>query len=249
MKFSIITATYNSEKYLVDCINSVIKQDCQKVEHIIVDGCSIDKTLSIVKSYKEHFSVVISEKDSGIYDAMNKGISCVTGDVIGILNSDDYYANSKVLSDVENIFKNNEDVDVVYGNLHYVRAEDTTKIVRVWKSKPYYNLFFEFGNVPPHPSFFVRKGVYDKIGLFDTSYKLASDYDLMFRILKINKSKSMYLDEVMVKMRLGGATNKNIKNIFNGNLEIINIWRKNGFKFSGLFFIFRILKRLLQLYR
>ncbi|MES2590483.1 MAG: glycosyltransferase family 2 protein [Bacteroidota bacterium] len=245
LKISIITVTYNSEVYLQEAINSVVSQDYTNIEYIIVDGQSTDNTLTIIKQ-QQQLSKFITEADSGIYDAMNKGVSLSTGEVIGLLNSDDIYTDEGVLSDVMKCFNEDPDLDVLYGNLVYVKKNDTNQIVRRWISKPYYNNFFEDGNVPPHPALFVRSRVYKEVGLFDLQYKLASDYEFMFRVLKKHNFKSKYIDRLTVKMRLGGATNKSIKNIINGNKEILKAWKNNGLKPPLTLMIIRILKRLVQ---
>lgn len=246
MKISIVTVTYNSEKFLTDCINSVFSQSHRNIEYIVIDGKSSDKTGSVIASYGKKVHHFISEPDRGIYDAMNKGISLATGDIIGILNSDDLYVDSTVISDVVKQFINDPELDILYGDLVYIERESPDKIVRNWRSSPYYESFFEDANVPPHPTLFLRKKVYDTAGVFNLQYKLASDYEFMLRIFKKYNFKSKYIPRLMVRMRLGGATNKSIKNIINGNMEIIKAWQKNSLNFPLLFFPKKIYKRLAQ---
>lgn len=246
MKISIITVVYNNVTTLETAIQSVLSQTYRNIEYIIIDGGSTDGTLDIVDKYKTKISLVISEPDKGLYDAMNKGISMATGDVIGILNSDDLYEDQYVIKDVVLGFEENSNIDLLYGNLFYVKYSDTAKVSRNWVSQSYYPRFFDDGNVPPHPSLFIKKGVYQKISLFNLNYKLAADYELMLRIFKVYNFKSMYLNRYMVRMRLGGATNKSIRNIFNGNREILKAWKDNGLKIPYLLVPKRVIKRIKQ---
>jgi len=248
VKISIITATFNSEKTVLESIQSVLIQKNVEVEHVFIDGKSSDLTFKIISSNLKSSDIKISEKDQGIYDAMNKGISLASGEIIGILNSDDVYANESVLEKVAGIFQSNPDIDIVYGDLVYVDQHDLNKIVRKWNSKAYYNRFFENANVPPHPSVFLRRAVYDQMGLFDLNFKLAADYEFLLRIFKSNLFKSYYVPEVFVKMRLGGATNKSYKNIIQGNKEIVRAWTKNGIKMPWYFFPSKFLKRFSQFF-
>ena len=246
MKISIITICFNSANTIEETILSVINQNYNNIEYIIIDGKSTDDTLSILDKYKSQISMIISEKDNGIYDAMNKGIALATGDVIGILNSDDVYSNNYIISKIANHFKKNIYLDLLYGNIQYVKKNNTNLIVRDWVSKKYFNNFFEHGNVPPHPALFVKEHVYRTSGNFDLQFKLAADYDFMLRVFKKNSYKSMYINLLIVKMRLGGATNNSIKNIVKGNIEILKSWKKNNYKFPFYFLPIRIIKRILQ---
>ena len=246
MKVSIITVVYNNKHTITEAINSVLKQSYNNIEYIIIDGSSNDGTIDIIDFYKDKISVFISEPDNGIYDAMNKGISLATGDIIGILNSDDIYYNEDVINNVVNEFKKDSDLDIVYGDLVYVDKYDTSKIIRKWVSCSYYNEFFENAHVPPHPSLFLKKFIYSNSGLFNLKYKLAADYEFMLRIFKKFNYKSKYLNSVFVKMRLGGATNKSFKNIFKGNLEIIQSWKDNLIKMPIMLIPKRVVNRLLQ---
>jgi len=246
MKISIITVAYNSGKTIEVAIKSVLSQSYNDLEYIVIDGNSEDNTMDIVRSFGRNISVIVSEPDKGIYDAMNKGISMASGDIIGILNSDDLYHDKDVLADIMAEFSNNPDLDIVYGNILYVQKEDTDAIVRKWISKPYYHSFFELGNVPPHTSLFVRSRVYKMAGSFHLQYRLAADYEFMLRIFKKYKFTSKYIDRVMVKMRLGGATNKSIRNIFNGNKEILRAWKDNHLPFPVLLMPLKLIKRVIQ---
>jgi glycosyltransferase len=246
MKISIITVVYNNEATIRQALESVLNQSYSNIEYVIIDGKSKDNTVSIIEEYKNKLGYFISEPDKGLYDAMNKGIQAATGDVIGILNSDDLYQDSNVLSDVINQFNSDIDLDIVYGNLVYVKKEEVDLVVRNWKSKDYYAKFFDDGNVPPHPSLFLKKEVYQKAGLFDLEYKLAADYEFMFRVFKKFNFKSKYINRLIVKMRLGGETNKSIQNIINQNKEILKAWKQNGLNPPLLLMPLRITKRLIQ---
>jgi glycosyltransferase involved in cell wall biosynthesis len=246
VKISIITVVYNNDKTIEDAIKSVLSQSYSNIDYVIIDGGSSDKTVTIINEYKEQLGYFISEKDKGIYDAMNKGIYAAKGDVIGILNSDDLYQDTNVIETVMNQFNQNPSIDVVYGDLVYVKSDNVNKVVRNWKSNSYYNRFFENGNVPPHPSLFVKKSVYEKAGLFNLDFKLAADYEFMLRIFKKHNFNSKYINRVIVKMRLGGATNQSFSNIKKQNIEILKAWNHNELKAPFLLMPLRIIKRLIQ---
>jgi len=246
MKVSIITVVYNNEKTIENAIQSVLAQSYRNIEYIIVDGNSTDNTKNIIELYKDRLGRYVSENDLGIYDAMNKGISMATGGIIGILNSDDLYSDDQVISDVVLRFNEMKSLKVLYGDLVYVDPENTSKVIRTWKSLPYYKKFFENGNVPPHPALFVKKEVYEECGLFNINYKLAADYDFMLRVFKRFGDHAEYIPRLMVRMRLGGATNRNFKNIIEGNREILDSWRSKGLKSPLLLMPLRLYKRLIQ---
>jgi len=246
MKISIITVVYNNKKTIENAILSVTNQNYSDIEYIVIDGNSTDGTKIILEKYKKKIQTLISEPDKGIYDAMNKGIQLATGEVIGILNSDDIYADYNVLEDIMFYFAVDPELSILYGNLVYVKYDDTTKVVRNWISKPYKKKFFEHGDVPPHPSLFLRSSVYKEAGVFDLQYKLASDYEFMLRIFKKNFFKIKYINRLIVRMRLGGATNKNIKNIINGNKEILQAWKNNNLRPPVLIMPLRFIKRISQ---
>jgi glycosyltransferase len=179
---------------------------------------------------------------------MNKGISLATGDIIGILNSDDIYNSLETLQNVMNSFISDNDLDILYGDLVYVKTNDTETIIRNWRGNEYHNKYFEHGNVPPHPSLFVRARVYNQAGLFNLKYRLASDYEFMLRIFKKFDFKIKYLPILIVKMRLGGATNNSIFNIIKGNAEILDAWRENGLSVPFLLMPMRLIKRVIQFF-
>lgn len=213
MKISIITATYNSEKTLKDTLESVLKQTYKNYEHIIIDGASKDRTMEIVKSYETKYEGklrYISEKDNGLYDAMNKGIKMATGDIIGILNSDDIYAHENVLKEIVETFKKTN-CDGTYANLVFMDANTMSKVQRVWKSK---EGKLENGWHPAHPTLYLKKEVYEKIGLFNLNYKIVADYDFMIRMLKDKQIKLSYIDDTIVHMRVGGVSTNGIKGYY-----------------------------------
>lgn len=228
MKFSILTPTYNSEEFLPDTIHSLANQDTgnHTVEHIIIDGGSTDSSTEIVRARKSNCLKIISEPDRGIYDALNKGIRIAEGDVIGILHSDDLYADNYVISKAGKIFET-YNADVVYADLVYVQRYNPDKIIRYWKSGHFSFSKLKFGWMPPHPSLFVRKDIYDKVGLFDCSYKISADYDIILRIFTNKNLKICYLPEILVKMRTGGISNRNLKSLYRKSREDYKALKKN----------------------
>lgn len=218
MKISIITVCYNSDKTLDKTIQSVLSQAYINVEYIIVDGHSKDTTIDIIKKNESKIFKWISEPDKGIYDALNKGVQLATGDVVGFVHSDDLLADNQVVSVIANQFEK-EDVDGVYGDLQYVDKNNIGKIIRYWKSCDFNSSLLKKGWMPAHPTLFLRKKVYDKYGRFDLAYKIASDYDFMLRILKDDSLKFTYIPKVITKMRVGGASNRSLKNIFKKTKE------------------------------
>lgn len=247
---SFITVTYNSVATLRDTLQSVLTQSYPNVEYIIVDGASKDGTVDIIKEYEPQFNGRmrwISEPDKGLYDAMNKGFRMATGDVIGIINSDDLLAEPDAVEKIMRCFDENPDVDAVYANLYYVAQNDTSKIVRHWisgKQRP-----FRYGWHPAHPTFYVKREIYQKYGLFDLEFKFAADFELMLRLIEKHRIKLFYLPEPLVRMRLGGTTSKNLTNIRKGNIECIKAFKKNGIKVNCLYPLFRLLPKLRQYFQ
>ncbi len=248
MKISIITVSFNSAKTIGDTLHSVSNQSQLPYEHIVIDGKSTDGTLQIIENSISDNLVLVSEPDNGIYDAMNKGIKIAKGEIIGILNSDDLYYDGNVLQNVLLIFQSNPNIKIVYGDLVYVNRHDTNKVVRYWKSKPYYDNFFEHANIPPHPSVFIKKALYDKIGIYNTNFKLAADYEFMLRAMKLENATSSYLPEILVRMRLGGATNKSFKNIIKGNKEIKKAWILNNLELPLSYWPNKLLDKIMQFF-
>jgi len=230
MKISIITITYNSAQTVEDTLRSVTSQDYPNLEYIIIDGKSKDTTLQIVDKYKSKIAKIVSEKDKGLYDALNKGIKNATGDVIGMLHSDDLYANEQVISKVAQKFAEDSTIEGVYADLVFVSRKDTNKAMRVWESGTYEEGAFLKGWMPPHPTFFVRKEVYEKFGGFNTGLKLSADYELMLRLIHKNNIKLAYLNETIVKMRMGGVSNVSFFVKLKANLEDKLAWKLNGMK-------------------
>jgi glycosyltransferase len=221
-------------------------QTYENIEHIVVDGASDDRTLEIVKAEGARVSLLVSERDKGIYDAYNKGLSLVTGEIIGFLNSDDFYSSKTVIEKVMAVFED-ESVDACYSDLVYVDCNNTSKITRYWKSKPYTAGIFKDAFVPAHPTLFLRKSVYEKAGGFDLNYRLAADYEFMLRIFHHVNIKSVYIPEVLVKMRTGGATGGSFASIRRQNEEIMGALRQQGIVVSKMNFLLRkICDRLAQ---
>lgn len=241
MRISIITPTYNSAKTISRTIESIISQNYADLEYIVIDGVSSDGTQDIVLRYKDKINIkLISEKDDGIYDAMNKGIKMATGDIIGILNSDDFYANDNVLSDIAEAFKD-PGIDAVYGDISYF-GSDINKVTRYWKAGEYKESKLNNGWAIPHPSLFLRKSVYDKCGLFNISLGIAADYEFILRILKIYKINVKYIPKVFVKMYSRGVSSAKGK----GWKEIKKAWIINNFKIPQFFILRRIFFKISQ---
>jgi len=228
MKISVITVTLNRCDTLRDTVESVISQSVE-AEHIIVDGGSTDGTLGLLRSYGDRIAGVISEKDEGIYDAMNKGIRTATGDVIGILNADDFYTCPEILEKVTKVFEE-KGVDSVYGDLEYVDPQQTGKVVRVWRTGEFHPRDFLLGWMLPHPTFFVKKCVYERHGLYLPGFNSAGDYEMMVRLLYKHRISTAYLPEVLVRMRTGGVSNQNIWRRLAANAEDRQAWKVNGIK-------------------
>lgn len=246
MKISIITTTFNSEKTIKNTIESIIFQSHQNIEYIIIDGASTDNTLNIIQEYQKKYPIkLVSEPDSGIYDAMNKGIDLATGDIIGILNSDDFYKNNEVLSAVNKTFLDNE-TDAIYADLEYVDPVDTQKITRIWMAGHYKEKKIANGWIFPHPTLFVKKEVYNKYGKFNLKFKIASDYELMLRLVKIYKIKVYYLPQIIVSMRNNGTSGRNFKQRRSGWRELKEAWMENKLQVPYLFIMRRIISKITQ---
>jgi glycosyltransferase involved in cell wall biosynthesis len=245
MKLSIITVVLNNKGCIEDCIQSVLSQKYENIEYIMVDGGSTDGTVEIIKKYEEFISKWISEPDKGLYDAMNKGIGMATGDVVGILNSDDMYANQHVLEKVAAVFADGQS-ESCYGDLIYVDPDNADRIQRVWRSDPYNVHRFYQGWMPPHPTFFVSRRVYERYGLFDLNFPLAADYELILRFLyKYNVSAS-YIPECLVKMRMGGRSHPGLINTSNNVIENYRAWKANGLKPNLFTFLMKPLFKVFQ---
>jgi glycosyltransferase involved in cell wall biosynthesis len=245
-KVSVLTVAFNSAQTIEDTIKSVLGQKGDfTLEYIIVDGNSADGTLQILKKYKT--LTWVSESDQGIYDAMNKGLKLATGDIVGILNADDVYANDTVLQEVVSRFQNSK-INCLYGDLMYVAPHNLQKVIRYWQAGEFKPGSFQTGWMPPHPSFFVRREVYKKYGLFDLNFPLAADYEIMLRFLEKHRLESLYLPKVLVKMRLGGASNRNLKNLLRNYGENYQAWTNNGLKLPWYTLILKRLRKLPQFF-
>ena len=214
MKLSLITVTYNSGATLAYTIKSVLSQTYPDIEYIIVDGASKDNTVAIIKEYETQFKghiKWISEPDKGLYDAMNKGIRMATGEIIGILNSDDFFTNKNVLQKVADTFNEDASLDAVYGDVHFVNPEDLERCVRYYSSKVFNRKLMKLGFMPAHPSFYVRKECFEKYGIYKTDYKIAADFEFLLRVIYKNKIRTKYLPIDMVTMRTGGASTSGLE--------------------------------------
>lgn len=247
IKVSIVTVCRNSEDTIGFAIESACKQVYSNIEHIIIDGGSIDNTVDIVNRYKSNVSKFISEKDQGIYDAMNKGIRFAKGEIIGFLNADDVYASETVISEIVAFMQKNC-LEAVYGDLVYIDRQDSKKVVRYWKPGEYKIGAFYRGWVPPHPTFFCRKEVFEKFGYFNDSFQIAADFELMLRFIEKHKIHVGYLPRVIVKMRTGGKANV-LRGIIRGNCEIVKSFRLNGLVISPWFFLCKPMEKIRQFFK
>lgn len=235
MKVSIITASLNNFSTIEGSIRSVLSQKYENIEYIVVDGASSDGTLDIVKKYQDRIAKFTSEPDNGIYHALNKGLKTATGDIVGFLHADDIYANDMVIDWIVSRIMNC-DTDSCYGDLLYVNKKDVNKIFRHWKSCYYTDGLFRKGWMPPHPTFFVKRKVFEKYGHFNTDFKIAADYELMLRFLEGNKISTHYIPEVLIKMRMGGKSNNSLKNLIIKSSEDYRAWKVNNLK-GGIYTI------------
>ncbi len=245
MKISVITVSYNSEKTIEDTIKCVLSQTHPDVEYIIVDGASTDGTTHIIERHKSDISKVIIEPDYGIYDAMNKGIRAATGDVIGFLNADDVYVGNKVLEKISQAFEENQ-TDSVYGDLCYVSEENTNEVIRFWRAGKCTSHSFLNGWMPPHPTFYVKREVLQKFGVFDPTFRFAGDYELVLRLLYKHHISTHYIPFCLVKMRIGGAGNRWLENRLIANLEDRLAWKKNKLKPRAYTTVLKPLRKVLQ---
>ena len=241
MKISVITTTNNSAATIRDTLESILSQTYQDWELIIEDGLSEDDTLSIVQEYEPKCNGrirVFSEKDEGLYDALNRGIAHATGEIIGILNSDDFYYDEYVLEDINQAMKDMS-VDCIYGDLKYVSARNKHHVIRIWKGSQYRKGAYLRGWHPAHPTFYAFRECYDKFGGFNTSYAISADFELMLRFIEVAGLRNRYIPRYFVKMRMGGESNSTLRNIIRGNRNILLAMRENGLKPSPLLFFFR----------
>lgn len=248
MKFSIITVTYNSEDTILDTINSVLNQDYADYEYIIIDGQSTDNTIKIIRNNAMRFGgrmIWFSEKDKGIYDAMNKGIMKATGDVIGILNSDDYYTSSDVLSTYVKAFKES-DVEAVFGDVHFIREGEPNKVARYYSSKIFRPSLLRFGFMPAHPSFYLRREIYQKAGFYSLDYKIGSDFEMMVRLFKKHHISYKYIHKDVVTMRMGGASTNGVESHFLLLKEDTRACKSNGIYTHPLFVLLKYIYKVFE---
>lgn len=238
MKISIITATFNSGQTVHDTIKSVLNQTYEDIEYIIKDGSSKDNTLDICREYESKFGgrmKIISEPDRGIYDAMNKGLDASTGDVVGILNSDDFFTSNDVIAQVADAFESDESIDAVYGDIHFVKDENLKKCTRYYSSKGFRPWLLRFGFMPAHPSFYCKKEVFEKYGLYDLQYRTSSDFEMMVRLLGKQKIKTKYLPLDFVTMRAGGESTAGLASKKKVNNDIERSLKAHGIYTNQLF--------------
>lgn len=247
MKFTIVTPVRNAASTIQACLESIAGQRGAEIEHIIIDGGSTDGTLGLIKAFRRPPAVLISEPDKGLYDAINKGIRLASGDVVGILNSDDVYASDDVLAAVGETLEK-RGAETCYGDLDYVDRTDRRRVVRRWRNKPYRPERFRRGWMPPHPAFFVRKSVYDAHGLFNLDFPIAADYELMLRFLYVRRISSVYLPRVLVKMSAGGASRPSPANTARMMAENRRAWFVNGLRPGPLTILLKRISKLGQFF-
>jgi len=246
-KVSIVTVVFNGQSTIRKTVESVFSQHYGNIEYILIDGGSKDWTLDILENYKDRISYFVSEEDDGIYDAMNKGIRAATGDVIGILNSDDFYPNKNIISDVVDVF-NADNCDSLYGDLVYVKLSNAEKVVRYWKTGIFSILKLKRGWMLPHPTFFVKKSIYEKYGLYNTQLKSAADYEMILRLLHKHAITVSYLPNILVKMRIGGISNANLINRMKANREDGRAWQLNNLEEPMFVRLFKPLQKVRQFF-
>lgn len=245
MKVTIITVTHNSATFLADCIESIIAQDYADIEHIVIDANSTDGTLDILNKYDDHIAHWVSESDNGMYDAINKGMGLATGTIIGLLNSDDKLASASVITDIVNCFKAKQ-VDAVYGDLVYVEQSNTDRIIRYWKGISFKRSRFNYGWMPAHPTFYVRRSLIEELGGYQMHYFTAADYEFMTRYLYHFRVSAHYLPKLIVRMRTGGQSNVTLSNRIRANRRDYLAMKKNRIPFP---FAVSILKPLIKLHQ
>lgn len=248
IKVSIITVAYNSASTLEDTLCSVLRQRYNDIEYIVVDGGSSDDTMDVLQKYEEQFGgrlKWVSEKDEGIYDAMNKGIKMATGDVIGILNSDDYYTSDTVLEEAMKPFSQSS-VDAVYGDIHFIRNGEPDKCIRYYSSKSFRPFWLRFGFMPAHPSFYCRRAVYDRVGLYKTDYTIGSDFEMMVRMFCVHKINARYIPMDFVTMRTGGASTRNLRSRMTLVNDDVRGCRENGIYTNRLMICMKFLYKVFE---
>lgn len=247
MKLSILVCTYNSNKTILNTIQSIIKNvnfNNSNLEIIFIDGFSFDNTIHVIALNKRSSDILISEKDNGIYDALNKGIKIANGDIIGILHSDDVFTSNDVLECITNVFKQ-KNCDGVYGNLNFL---NNGKIVRKWVSRKFAPFLLKYGWMPPHPTLFLKKDVFEKHGLYDTNFKIAADYDFILRIFKDESLKFEYLPITITNMSIGGVSTSGFRNLIRKSFEDYKVLKKNNMKYPLMILFHKITGKISQFY-
>ncbi|MEH6559644.1 MAG: glycosyltransferase family 2 protein [Oceanicoccus sp.] len=247
MKISIITVCRNSELTIRDCIESVIAQNHHDIEYIVVDGASTDGTMRVIREYSEYISSMVSQPDKGIYDAMNKGLGIATGDVIGFLNSDDFYQDNSVLSEVIDCFQRSPRSDLVIGDVVFVQPDNLERVVRYYSSAGFKPWKLRFGFMPPHPATFITREAYQRVGCYSLGYQISADYEMFVRLLLLHNSAVTRIDNVLVKMRVGGVSTSGLRNSIRLNMEIVRACRENGVYTNLIFILSKIPFKLLEL--
>lgn len=245
-KVSIITVCFNSAKTIRDTIESVLSQDYPDIEYIIIDGGSSDETLAIIKEYVDRIAVIVSEKDRGIYDAMNKGVALASGDIVGMLNSDDIYINEHTVSELMQVMRDAK-ADSVFADLVIVDPKDLGKVLRYYDSSYFTPNKFRFGWMPAHPTFFVKKSLYDKVGPYSLDYQISADYEMLIRLLWVEKATYVYLPKPVVRMRYGGASTSGLDRNWLLNKEIVKACKANGIYTNMAILALKIPRKLLSL--
>ncbi len=240
MKFSVITVCYNSGHTIVDTINSVASQTHRNKEHLIIDGGSTDKTLDVVNKHISNISYFVSEPDHGLYDAMNKGLKKATGDIISIINADDFLRDPNVFDEIALVFKENPEIDVVFGGVELVHPSNLKLPLRSYRLNYFRPWMVKLGIIPPHPAVFIRKRVYDRIGVYKQKYSIAADFDLLTRLLVLEKVNYRMVDSTFVTMRTGGLSNSGLSSLAMGTRQILDSLRENGIYSNYLLVLLRM---------
>lgn len=238
-----ITVCYNAEAHIGRCIESVIAQNYSNLEYIIIDGGSTDQTLSVIRRYQQYITKIESGPDKGVYDAMNKGILLATGDVVGTLNADDFFASDDILITIGNVFSQ-ENVQIVFGNLNYVNFNET--IIRKWRTKNYIKGIYNWGWMPPHPTFYCKRSLFEELGLYKLDYGTAADYELMLRFMHKTNPDTFYINKVLVKMQRGGLSNRSFSNRLKAWRNDLKAMRDNGIRFPLLTLLMKPARKILQ---
>lgn len=252
MKISIITTSYNSVRTLRDTMESILRQDYTNYEYIVVDGASKDGSVEIIREYEPRFEGRmrwVSEPDGGIYDAMNKGVAMATGDVVGLLNSDDFYASDDILSTIADAFSCPDAPDAIYGDIHYVDEVDITKVVRYYSSRKFARESMLAGYMPAHPSFYVRRECYEKYGTFDTSYRVAADFENLLRLIYVHNIRTHYIAKDFVAMRIGGASSSGLRSYCRIISDHFSAFKKNNVTPRCTLYFLRYVKKLFEFSR